>query len=72
MKTRTLGVASPLKVSSVGLGCMGMSHGYGAPSDIKEMIKLIRTAHDLGVTFFDTAEVYGPNSRQPQPETSGG
>ncbi len=60
MKTRTLGVASPLKVSSVGLGCMGMSHGYGAPSDIKEMIKLIRTAHDLGVTFFDTAEVYGP------------
>lgn len=60
MKTRTLGVASPLTVSSVGLGCMGMSHGYGAPSDIKEMIKLIRTAHDLGVTFFDTAEVYGP------------
>lgn len=49
-----------LEVSAVGLGCMGMSHGYGAPSDEKEMTALIREAFDLGVTFFDTAEVYGP------------
>ena len=60
MKTRKLGVMSPLTVSSVGLGCMGMSFGYGTAADIDEMVKLIRTAHDLGVTFFDTAEVYGP------------
>lgn len=60
MKTRNLGVASPLTVSSIGLGCMGMSFGYGTASDVNEMVKLIRTAHDLGVTFFDTAEVYGP------------
>ncbi|MBD5230347.1 MAG: aldo/keto reductase, partial [Bacteroidales bacterium] len=39
MKTRNLGIASPLTVSTVGLGCMGMSHGYGAPSDIDEMVK---------------------------------
>ena len=64
MKTRTLGIASPLTVSTVGLGCMGMSHGYGAPSDIDEMVKLIRKAHDLGVTFFDTAEVYGPYTNE--------
>lgn len=64
MKTRNLGVTSPLTVSSIGLGCMGMSHGYGAPSDINEMVKLIRTAHDLGVTFFDTAEVYGPYTNE--------
>ena len=64
MKTRNLGIASPLTVSSVGLGCMGMSHGYGAPSDIDEMVKLIRKAHDLGVTFFDTAEVYGPYTNE--------
>jgi aryl-alcohol dehydrogenase-like predicted oxidoreductase len=43
---------------------MGMSHGYGAPSDVNEMIKLIRKAHDLGVTFFDTAEVYGPYTNE--------
>ena len=43
---------------------MGMSHGYGAPSDIDEMVKLIRKAHDLGVTFFDTAEVYGPYTNE--------
>ena len=64
MKTRNLGIASPLTVSTVGLGCMGMSHGYGAPSDIDEMVKLIRKAHDLGVTFFDTAEVYGPYTNE--------
>ena len=49
-----------LEVSEIGLGCMGMSHGYGEPSDKKEMISLIHKAIDLGVTFFDTAEVYGP------------
>ena len=64
MKTRNLGIASPLTVSTVGLGCMGMSHGYGAPSDIDEMVKLIRKAHELGVTFFDTAEVYGPYTNE--------
>jgi aryl-alcohol dehydrogenase-like predicted oxidoreductase len=59
MQKRTLG-NSNLEVSAVGLGCMGMSFGYGPPSDKQEMIKLIRTAFDKGVTFFDTAEVYGP------------
>ena len=49
-----------LEVSEIGLGCMGMSHGYGEPSDKKEMISLIHKAIDWGVTFFDTAEVYGP------------
>ena len=49
-----------IEVSAIGLGCMGMSHGYGEPSDKKEMISLIHKAIDLGVTFFDTAEVYGP------------
>lgn len=60
METRKLGIASPLSVSAIGLGCMGMSHGYGLPSDPEEMVRLIRTAHDMGITFFDTAEVYGP------------
>ncbi|MDT7828423.1 aldo/keto reductase [Pricia sp. S334] len=58
MKTRTLG--KNLKVSEIGLGCMGMSFGYGPPKDEKEMIQLIRKAVDMGVTLFDTAEVYGP------------
>jgi aryl-alcohol dehydrogenase-like predicted oxidoreductase len=49
-----------LEVSAIGLGCMGMSHGYGRMPDRKEMISLIRTAVGRGVTFFDTAEVYGP------------
>lgn len=49
-----------LEVSALGLGCMGMSHGYGPAADRNEMIKLIRHAYVLGVTFFDTAEVYGP------------
>jgi aryl-alcohol dehydrogenase-like predicted oxidoreductase len=49
-----------LEVSAIGLGCMGMSFGYGPPQDEQEMIALIRSAVDLGVTFFDTAEAYGP------------
>ena len=59
MKKRTLG-KSGLEVSALGLGCMGMSMSYGKPCDKKEMISLIRKAFDLGITFFDTAEVYGP------------
>lgn len=59
IQKRTLG-NSGLEVSSIGLGCMGMSFGYGTISDEKEMIALIRSAVESGVTFFDTAEVYGP------------
>ncbi|MBH04130.1 MAG: aldo/keto reductase [Xanthomonadales bacterium] len=59
MQHRTLG-NSNLDVSALGLGCMGMSALYGPPADTKEMIQLIRTAHERGVTFFDTAESYGP------------
>ena len=59
MKKRKLG-KSNLEVSALGLGCMGMSFGYGPAADKKEMISLIRTAVERGVTFFDTAEVYGP------------
>jgi len=59
MKTRTLGNTG-LKVSEIGFGCMGMSFGYGIIADKKDSIKLIRKAVELGVTFFDTAEVYGP------------
>src|SRR5271156_1299017 len=59
MQTRKLG-KSNLKVSAIGLGCMGMSFGYGPPMDKQEAISLIRTAIERGVTFFDTAEVYGP------------
>ena len=59
MQTRKLG-NSGLEVSAIGLGCMGMSFGYGTISDEKEMIALIRSAVESGVTFFDTAEVYGP------------
>lgn len=51
---------SSLEVSVIGLGCMGMNFGYGPAADRKEMITLIRTAVDRGVTFFDTVEVYGP------------
>ena len=57
METRVLG--KDLMVSAVGLGCMGFSHAYGAPTDEKETIRLLRRAFDLGYTFFDTAEVYG-------------
>ncbi len=59
MKKRTLGT-SGLEVSALGLGCMGLSFGYGAPTDRQAAIRLIRSAVDLGVTFFDTAQVYGP------------
>ena len=59
MQKRTLGNSS-LEVSAIGLGCMGMSFGYGPPKDKQEMIGVIRTAVERGVTFFDTAEVYGP------------
>jgi aryl-alcohol dehydrogenase-like predicted oxidoreductase len=59
MKKRKLGKSS-LEVSALGLGCMGMSFGYGPPMDKQEAISLIRTAVERGVTFFDTAESYGP------------
>jgi aryl-alcohol dehydrogenase-like predicted oxidoreductase len=59
MQKRKLG-KSNLEVSAIGLGCMGMSFGYGPAADKKEMISLIRSAVERGVTFFDTAEVYGP------------
>jgi aryl-alcohol dehydrogenase-like predicted oxidoreductase len=59
MHKRKLG-NSNLEVSALGLGCMGMSFGFGPPSDQREMIALIRAAVERGVTFFDTAEVYGP------------
>ena len=59
MEKRRLG-RSTLEVSAIGLGCMGMSYGYGPAADKKEMISLIRSAVERGVTFFDTAEVYGP------------
>lgn len=59
MKKRKLG-QSGLEVSAIGLGCMGMTYGYGRPGDRQEMIALIRAAVERGVTFFDTAEVYGP------------
>ncbi|MDE3148658.1 MAG: aldo/keto reductase [Acidobacteriota bacterium] len=63
MQKRTLG-KSNLEVSALGLGCMGMSFSYGAPKDKQEMIALIRDAVDRGVTFFDTAEVYGPYTNE--------
>jgi aryl-alcohol dehydrogenase-like predicted oxidoreductase len=59
MQKRKLG-KSDLEVSAIGLGCMGMSFGYGPPADKQEMISLVGTAVERGVTFFDTAEVYGP------------
>jgi len=59
MQKRKLG-NSGLEVSAIGLGCMGMSFGYGPPKDKQEMISILRTAFDRGITFFDTAEVYGP------------
>src|SRR6202050_3845041 len=59
MQTRKLG-KNNLEVSALGLGCMGMSFSYGPPKDKQEMISLLRTAVDRGITFFDTAEVYGP------------
>ena len=59
MQKRKLGKSS-LEVSALGLGCMGMSFGYGPPADKREMVSLVRSAVASGVTFFDTAEVYGP------------
>ena len=59
MQKRKLGKSGP-EVSAVGLGCMGMSFSYGPPADKREMILLLRTAVERGVTFFDTAEAYGP------------
>src|SRR6476619_2361685 len=59
MQKRTLG-KSDLEVSAMGLGCMGLSYGYGPATDKQEAIKLIRAACERGVTFFDTAEAYGP------------
>lgn len=63
MKKRKLG-NSRLEVSSIGLGCMSMSFGYGPPKDEQEMIRLIRFAVEQGVTFFDTAEAYGPYTNE--------
>jgi len=63
MQTRKLG-KSKLEVSALGLGCMGMSQSYGLPPDKQAMISLIRTAVDRGITFFDTAEVYGPHTNE--------
>lgn len=60
MQKRILGTTSPLEVSALGLGCMGLSFGYGPAADKQEGITLIRAAVDRGVTFFDTAEAYGP------------
>ena len=59
MQKRKLGTSN-LEVSALGLGCMGMSYGYGPAHDKQEMIALIRSAVERGVTFFDTAEAYGP------------
>src|SRR5437763_1344289 len=59
MQKRKLG-SSNLEVSAIGLGCMGMSYGYGPAADKRQMISLIRTAVDRGITFFDTAQMYGP------------
>src|SRR3954451_13287690 len=59
MQQRTLGRGG-LEVSAIGYGCMGISQSYGLPMERSEGIKLIRAAFDRGVTFFDTAEVYGP------------
>src|SRR5687768_10253377 len=62
MQERTLG--NGLRVSALGLGCMGMSHGYGKPGDRGEMIRVIHAAVERGVTLFDTAEVYGPYTNE--------
>src|SRR6184192_3428537 len=63
MQKRKLG-KSNLEVSAIGLGCMGMSFSYGPPKDKQQMISLIRAAVERGVTFFDTAEVYGPYTNE--------
>jgi aryl-alcohol dehydrogenase-like predicted oxidoreductase len=63
MKKRNLGRSS-LNVSAIGLGCMGLSHAYGQPVDKQSGIALLRSAVERGVTFFDTAEVYGPYTNE--------
>jgi aryl-alcohol dehydrogenase-like predicted oxidoreductase len=63
MQKRKLG-NSNLEVSAIGLGCMGMSFGYGPAQDKQEMITVLRAAVEQGVTFFDTAEVYGPYTNE--------
>ena len=63
MQKRKLG-ESGLEVSAIGLGCMGLSFGYGQPTDRQEAVALIRAAVEHGVTFFDTAEVYGPYTNE--------
>jgi aryl-alcohol dehydrogenase-like predicted oxidoreductase len=63
MRKRKLGNGD-LEVSALGLGCMGMSHGYGQPGDKNEMIALIRSAVERGISFFDTAEIYGPYTNE--------
>ncbi len=63
MQKRTLG-SSGLEVSALGLGCMGMSHGYGKPGDKTEMISMLRSAVERGITLFDTAEIYGPYTNE--------
>ena len=65
MKTRTLGRSGP-EVSAIGLGCMGMAAFYGQPSDEEQATAVIHRALDLGVTFFDTAEMYGPHTNEIQ------
>src|SRR6266699_2222224 len=60
MQKRKLGKSNALEVSAIGLGCMGMSFGYGPPKEKQEMISLLGKAVEHGVTFFDTAEMYGP------------
>ena len=64
MQKRKLGKINPLEVSALGLGCMGMSFSYGPPKDKQEMIALLHKAVDVGITFFDTAEVYGPYANE--------
>ncbi|HSY66652.1 MAG TPA: aldo/keto reductase [Terriglobales bacterium] len=64
MQKRKLGKSNPLEVSAIGLGCMGMSFSYGPPKDKQEMISLLHKAMELGITFFDTAEVYGPYTNE--------
>jgi aryl-alcohol dehydrogenase-like predicted oxidoreductase len=63
MNKRVLG-KSGLEVSEIGLGCMGLSHGYGPAADRQDAIKIIQRAVELGVTFFDTAEVYGEGDNE--------
>ena len=65
MQKRKLG-KSGLEVSSIGLGCMGLSYGYGPAVDKQHGISLIRAAFERGVTFFDTAEAYGPFANEEQ------